>query len=328
MAEPRISVVIAVHNGGSTIGRAVESVLAQSYPAFELIVVDDGSIDETATVLKRYAGRIRCISQRNAGVSAARNVGAASARGDWLAFLDADDWYYRDRLRWHAEWIARDAQLDFLTGDYEYRRPDGTLIGRSLEITDAGAAMLRKARGAREAVMEAGEFESFVENHFGDTHTLTVPRETFLRLGGYPLGRAVCEDVNLLIRLCAVSRRVGVICEPMAVYLIHARSATRSDPLRAQRLTVEALLPLRDALRVAPAPVRKGYRGRLRRARLNLAYALLRRGARGEAIAAAWKSLAENPGRSTLRNFASIVRGAAQHPERSVNPKSKKEEAL
>lgn len=311
MDEPRISVIIAVHNGAKTIGRAVASVFAQSYPAYELIVVDDGSTDETPEVLSAYADRIRYIRQPNSGVSAARNAGAAAAQGDWLAFLDADDWYYPERLRWHAEWIARDPALDFLTGDYEYRRPDGSLISRSLEITDAGAAMLRKGRGAREVVMEAGELEPFVENHFGDTHTLTVPRETFQRLGGYPIGRAVCEDVNFLIRLCAISKRVAVVCEPMAVYLIHPHSATRSDPLRSQRLTVEALLPLRAVLRAAPEPVKRGYCGRLRRARLNLAYALVRQGARSEAIAAVWKSLAEYPGRRTFRDFASVVKGAA-----------------
>src|SRR4029078_11173363 len=102
-----------------------------------------------------------------------------------------------------------------------------------------------------------------VEDHFGDTHTLTVPRSTFMQLGGYPVGRAVCEDVNFLIRLCGVSEKAGVICEPMGVYLIHPQSATRSDPLRAQRLSVEALLPLRQALQGAPASIKKGYRARL-----------------------------------------------------------------
>jgi GT2 family glycosyltransferase len=304
--------VIAVYNGAGTVGRAIESVLSQSYAAHELIVVDDGSTDDTAAVVQGFGDRVRYLYQANAGVSAARNAGAVVAQGQWLAFLDADDWYYPNRLLWHAQWIKRDPSLDFLTGDYEYRRPDGSIISRSLQITEAGTALLRKAQGAMEFVMEPADLEAFVEDHFGDTHTLTVPRETFMRLGGYPIGRAVCEDVNFLIRLCAVSARVGVICEPMAVYLIHPHSATRSDPLRSQRLTVEALLPLRDALSGAPAPVRRGYRGRLRRARLNLAYALLRHGARRQAVAVAWKSLAEHPGRRSLRNFASIVKGAMQ----------------
>ena len=168
--------------------------------------------------------------------------------------------------------------------------------------------------------MGCAEMEAFVEDHFGDTHTLMVPRHTFLELGGYPAGLAVCEDVNLLIRLCAVSKRVGVICEPMAVYVIHSHSATRSDPLRAQRVTVQALVPLRHVLRDAPWPIRRGYRGCLRRARLNLAYALLRQRRRGEAMATALRSLVEDPGWQSVRNLASIARGILQREPISNRP--------
>jgi len=94
--------------------------------------------------------------------------------------------------------------------------------------------------------------------------------------------------------------------------LIHPHSATRSDPLRAQRITVQALLRLRDFVRDAPAPIRAGYQGRLRRARLNLAYALLRQRRRSEAMATALRSFAENPGWQSARNLASIARGIFQ----------------
>jgi len=313
---PSISVIIAVYNGGPTIRRAIESVLTQTYPAHELIVVDDGSTDDTAAVVAEFVDRVRYLRQPNAGVSAARNAGAAAAQGEWLTFLDADDWYYPDRLRWHAEWIGRDPGLDFLTGDYDYRHPDGGLISRSMETTEAGVALLGKAQGAREVIMELDEMAPFIENHFGDTHTLTVPRRTFLALGGYPRGRAVCEDVNFLIRLCARSQRVGVICEPMGVYLIHPASATRHDPLRSQQLTVDALRPLKAELAGAPAVVRRGYRGRLRRARLNLAYALLRRHRRLEAIGSVLPSVIGNPGIATVRDLASIARGCIQRPQK------------
>jgi len=312
MVTPSFSVVIPVFNGAATVARAIESVLGQTYAAYELIVVDDGSTDETARVVAGFGRRVTYLRQANAGVSAARNIGAGHAKGEWLAFLDADDWYYPDRLRRHAEWIERDPGLDFLTGDYDYRRLDGSLISRSMEITEAGARLLKKASGAREVVMSADEMEPFVENHFGDTHTLSVPRRTFMRLGGYPLGRAICEDVNFLIRLCAVSNRVGVICEPMGVYLIRPDSATRSDPLRSQRLTVEALRPLKKELEGAPRAIRRGYRGRLRRARLNLAYALLRRRKNIEAMGAVLASLMENRSFSTLRDVASVAVGVLQ----------------
>jgi hypothetical protein len=312
MTAPRFSVIVPVFNGARTIGRALDSVLGQTHPAHEIIVVDDGSVDDTGAVVEGYGDRVRYLRQPNAGVSVARNRGVAEASGDWLAFLDADDWYLPDRLRWHAQWIERDPGLDFLTGEYEYRRPDGSLIGRSMPQTEAGRRLLSRAAGRREVEMSVADFEPFIEHHFGDTHTLSLPRATFLALGGYPPGRAVCEDVNLLIRLCARSRRAGVICEPMAVYLIHSASATRSDPLRAQRLTVEALLPLAGVLRGAPAPVRRGYAGCLRRARLDLAYASLRAGRGREAVAAVLPSLVEAPGSRSLRDVASIVRGLAQ----------------
>jgi glycosyltransferase involved in cell wall biosynthesis len=313
---PTFSVVIPVYNGAATIARAIESVLAQTFAPSQLIVVDDGSTDETARVVAKFGERVTYLYQANAGVSAARNNGAQRAMGEWLAFLDADDWYYPDRLRWHAEWIGRDPALDFLTGDYDYRRPDGSLISRSMEITEAGVALLGKAKGAREVIMELEEMEPFIENHFGDTHTLSVSKRTFMRLGGYPLGRAVCEDVNFLIRLCAASKRVGVICEPMGVYLIRPDSATRTDSLRSQYLTVEALRPLKRELQGAAPAIRRGLRGRLRRARLNLAYALLRRRKRIEAMGAVLTSLVENRSLAALRDTVSVSLGALQIPGR------------
>lgn len=312
MPPPTFSVIIPVYNGSRTLARAIESVLAQSYPAGEVIIVDDGSSDSTARVVERFGRRVIYLHQPNSGVSAARNAGAKRASGEWLAFLDADDRYYVDRLRWHAEWIMRDPSLDFLTGDYEYHRPDDSLISRSMEITEAGAALLGKAKGQREVVMTMREMAPFIENHFGDTHTLSIPRRTFFALGGYPVGRAVCEDVHLLIRLCARSRRVGVICEPMGVYVIHAASATRRDPLRSQQLTVEALQPLKTELAQESDVIRRGFRGRLRKARLNVAYALLRRRRPIAAIGAVLPSLIENFGLTSVRDLASILRGCIQ----------------
>jgi glycosyltransferase involved in cell wall biosynthesis len=117
MSAPRFSVIIPAYNAAGTLARALDSVLAQTWPAFEIIVVDDGSTDATAAVAAGYGEKIRYLHQDNAGVSAARNHGASIASGNWLTFLDADDWYYPDRLKWHGEMIERDASLDFLTGD-------------------------------------------------------------------------------------------------------------------------------------------------------------------------------------------------------------------
>lgn len=307
--DVRFSVIIPAYNAEKTLGRAIESVMEQTWPADEIIVVDDGSQDRTAEVAKEYGEVVRLVQQTNAGVSAARNHGAEASTGDWLAFLDADDWYFPDRLRWHAEWIQEDSTLDFFTGDYEYRNEAGELIGTSMSSHASGRRMLEKASGAGRTVMESDEMEDFVADHFGDTHTLSVPRRLFEKAGGYPIGFKVCEDVHFLTRLCAVSRHVGVVCQSMAVYWVHSSSATRSDPVQAQQYNVETLLDLNRIANTMPRPIRQGVRRRLRAGRLNLGYSLIRAGRRNEAVRAVAPSLLEAPGWQSVRNALSILRG-------------------
>jgi hypothetical protein len=98
----------------------------------------------------------------------------------------------------------------------------------------------------------------------------------------------------------------------MGVYLIHDASATRRDPLRAQQLTVQALLPLKDELVRAPRPVRRGYSARLRRARMNLAYVLLRTGRGAEALQAVAPSMLDSPGVRSLRDVAAVAWNAVR----------------
>ena len=307
--NPRFSVIIPAFNASATLARAIESVRAQSWPAHEIIVVDDGSTDATADVARRF-NAVRLIKQANGGVSVARNAGAAAATGDWLAFLDADDWYAADRIKLHAEWITEDATLDCLTGDYEYRDDAGTLLGTSMAQHASGRMMLAKAAGAARVVMEtAAEIATFVADHFGDTHTLSVPRARFIELGGYPIGYKICEDVHFLTRLVAKSRRIGVVCQSLGVYVIHGGSATRRDPVTAQRENVRTLTDLVQLANAFPVPVRRGVTARMQSARYNLGCALSKSGQRIAAVSAVLPSLAERPNWRTLRDVLSMIRG-------------------
>ena len=101
----KISVVIPAYNAAAWIRRAVNSVLSQTRPADEIIVVDDGSTDGTGDIVRMYDGRVRLLQQANAGAAAARNTGILAATGDWIAFLDADDEWLPQKLQRQTEYL-------------------------------------------------------------------------------------------------------------------------------------------------------------------------------------------------------------------------------
>ena len=111
---PTVSVVIPTYNYAGYVGEAIDSALAQTAPPHEVIVVDDGSTDDTPAVLARYAGRVRVIRQANAGLSAARNAGIRAAGGEWVAFLDSDDAFHPRKLERQLAAAVRRPDLDLI----------------------------------------------------------------------------------------------------------------------------------------------------------------------------------------------------------------------
>ena len=100
MSAPRVSCIVPAFNGARYLGEALDSILAQTYRPIEVVVADDGSTDETADIAARYGAAVRFVAQATAGPPATRNLGVRAARGDLVAFLDADD-------LWHPEKLAR-----------------------------------------------------------------------------------------------------------------------------------------------------------------------------------------------------------------------------
>src|SRR5277367_6259308 len=106
--NPKVSVVIPTYNRADKVRKSVESVLAQSFTDLEVIVVDDGSSDETEQTLKQAFGdRIRYYFQTNQGASVARNRGIEEARGEWIAFLDSDDLWEKEKIEWQLKAMER-----------------------------------------------------------------------------------------------------------------------------------------------------------------------------------------------------------------------------
>ena len=305
----RFSVIVPNFNNGATLARAIDSVLAQDHPAHEIIVIDDGSTDHSAAVAASFGAPVRYVYQANAGVSAARNHGAAVATGDWLAFLDADDIYLPGRLAAHADWLAREPDLDFLFGDQDQRDPQDVHQQMAVSASAFGRALVARLPGQIELPLEQGDFEGLIADGFSEIRTVSMPRATFLALGGFPLNHKIGEDLYFFIRLFARSRRGGLVNRPLAVYYIYPGSALRKDPTSAQRAFVAALEALEGELQTANAGIRRGWGAKLRQGRLSLAYMYLRQQRKGAALSSVMPLLLRSPSLRSLRDVASVARG-------------------
>jgi glycosyltransferase involved in cell wall biosynthesis len=185
-----ISVVIPLYNKAQHIAETLGSVLAQSMKPREIIVIDDGSTDDGADVVRRFEGAgVRLISQSNQGVSAARNRGLEEATGDYVAFIDADDFWLPDHLRTLSELIEKWSQA--------------VLVSTSHMIKRDGAVYLAKSS------LPSG-WEGCIDNFFTafakdlslvNASTACVKRRVALGLGGFPVGVKRGEDIILWVRL-------------------------------------------------------------------------------------------------------------------------------
>src|SRR5438874_1624069 len=129
MSRPLVSVVIPTYNSAHYIGEAVQSVLAQTYTNFEVIVVDDGSTDDTRERLESVAGRIRYLYQPNGGVSKARNRGIQEARGELIAFLDGDDEWLPEKLAKQLAYMRANPSSPLVHADvYQLHEPEESRI--------------------------------------------------------------------------------------------------------------------------------------------------------------------------------------------------------
>lgn len=151
--RPVISVIVPAYNAEPWIGRCLDSILEQTYPDFEIIAINDGSVDATPTILDDYARRdprVRAIHQTNRGVGPTRNRGIEEAEGEWIAFIDADDTIPPDFL---AKLIARtdDPDIDIVIAHLNFIAPEGRVIRYPF-------APLRRTMTSRQAVREAFRF--------------------------------------------------------------------------------------------------------------------------------------------------------------------------
>ncbi|MEO8455700.1 MAG: glycosyltransferase, partial [Sphingomicrobium sp.] len=186
--SPAISVILPVHNRADVLGRAMQSVLDQSFRDFELIVIDDGSTDASVAVAKSFGdSRMKIIELgQNRGGNAARNAGVRAAQAPLIAFLDSDDTYLPEKLATVAAEFARRADLDLLVDSFVKIQPSGARVTRKNSVI-ADRETFRKALFQR-VLWKA-------------TPSITVKRDTILRAGLFDETLRRLQDFDFLIRV-------------------------------------------------------------------------------------------------------------------------------
>jgi len=179
-----VSVIIPTYNRGWIIKEAIDSVLAQDYTEFELIVVDDGSTDHTADVLDSYRNVIKVFSQKNKGVSAARNRGVAEASGKFIAFLDSDDLWLSQKLS---------VQVEFFN-----QTPDALICQTEEVWIRNGLRVNPKKRHKKPSGMI---FKPSLELCLVSPSAVMIQRSLFDRVGEFDETLLACEDYDLWLRI-------------------------------------------------------------------------------------------------------------------------------
>lgn len=206
-----ISVVIPAYNSAPYIARAIESVLTQTSPAEEIIVVDDGSSDNTADVVHSYESRIIYIRQGNAGVSVARNTGIETATSDWVAFLDADDEWVPDKLKLQREHLARNPHLVWTMSNYICCK---CAEGHQQHVYDQGRS---------EPVLAGKEFytdyfDAFCRSVCGNTNTMLIKKAVLYEAGLFRAGQPRMNDEDMWFRIAYRYPPIGYVGTPLAIY--------------------------------------------------------------------------------------------------------------
>ncbi len=217
---PSVSVVIPAYNAADSLARAVQSVLEQTCRPKEIVVVDDGSTDETAEVAKAFP-QVHYIRQENAGVAAARNRGIREVSSEWLAFLDADDQWYPRRLEASFEVLMAKPELHWCGGVYHE-------IDLSRQIRVQGKNT-RAEKLFREGLFFENFYQAAVTGVSFSTCAMTLRTETVREIGGFDESRKLGEDLKLWYEMADRHPQVGYVMEPMFQYLRRSNSLTKSQ---------------------------------------------------------------------------------------------------
>jgi len=230
-----IAVIVPTYNRAHLIGETLDSILAQSYAPAEVVVADDGSTDDTESVVARYAPRVRYMRIQNSGPCRARNAGVAASTAPWLAFCDSDDLWQPDRLRKQVELCSAAPDVHYCFTNF--RVVTGTAWSDETKFDSLPANYwgqpLREI-GPGMLVLDNDMFLPLLAHQPVFPSTLLMKRSFFEAAGGWNenLGRNPSEDIEFLFR-CIVRPPLGIVTEPLVGIRKHEGNWTRASYIAA-----------------------------------------------------------------------------------------------
>ncbi|MCL2931720.1 MAG: glycosyltransferase family 2 protein [Trichodesmium sp. MAG_R03] len=218
---PRVSVIIPVYNCDGYISQAIESILAQTYQSYEIIVIDDGSTDNTRKAMEPYMEMIHYVYQENQGVSAARNHGIDLARGELIAFLDADDFFLPDKLTAQVRVFDTQTNLGIVHSGWRRVNQQGETI---------------KDETPWDYVPKLN-LEGWLRwKPIGTMGTLMFRRDWLQKVGSFEPGLDQAEDVDLVLRLSVNGCEAEWLQQSTVCYRQHDRNTMRDGVSQARSI--------------------------------------------------------------------------------------------
>ena len=226
---PLVSIVIPAHNSASWIRETLDNVLSQAYPCCEIIIVDDGSTDDTKKLIDtHYDGRVKYFYQSNAGPARARNHGIEKAKGEYIQFLDSDDFLNSEKIARQMAVFTANPEYDVVYCDFAY-----TTEGPEGVVEESPAAHKKKH-------VAVNVFEALLDGNFIVIHSPLTRASVIMDCGGFDEGMPSDEDYDLWLRIAAKGYRFYFTPEVFALYRKRNNSVSRNF-LRQSKGTISAL---------------------------------------------------------------------------------------
>ncbi len=219
-----VSVIMPAYNCADYIEEAVNSVLFQTYPNIEIIVINDGSTDDTLSILEKYAHKITIINQPQSGVASARNAGIRVANGEYIAFIDADDYWFKDKIQLQLSYLMKNINIGAVYNAWKTWPPENGKFPHALSLTP------QFVNDVIDQDKSGWLYCKLLFDCIIHTSSLLVKKSILDEAGYFDENLRIGEDYDLWLRLSRITK-IDKLSTVLSLYRVNPDSITNKQPL-------------------------------------------------------------------------------------------------